>query len=108
MEYALKDWGELPSNIDFGNPEVNYFRTYQRVTVEGGLPLPKHQITLLLVGAKWPEEGWVEEIVSSLDAYHDGSFKQFFIMWIDGNGIKCHNCGHPYKGSGVHVCRRTE
>ena len=84
MEYVLQDWGIVPKEANFGSVDVNYYRVYQRTAVEPELRLTRLRITLYLVGAKWPADGWIEEIVSSLDANNTGSHRQFYIMWIDG------------------------
>ena len=67
----------------------------------------RHRIVLYLVGYSWPADGWIESIVSSLDTNFPGSYRQFFIMWIEGDNFVCHNCLLPFRGCAVHACRRT-
>ena len=107
MEYSLQEWGMVPTGANFGRAVVNFYRVYQRTAIEPELRAARHRIILYLVGTTWPADGWIEEIVSSLDANNTGSFRQFYIMWIGGEDFVCHNCGFPFRGSGVHVCRRT-
>ena len=107
MEYSLQEWGMVPTSANFGSAAVHYYRVYQRTTTDPELMAARHRIMLYLVGTTWPADGWIEKIVSSLDANNPGSYRQFYIMWIDGENFVCHNCGFPFRGNGVHVCRRT-
>ena len=107
IPYVKVGHGYYTAETDYQHGAVvREWRTYRQPLA----PLRKG-ITFYLVGNfdRWPHEDRLHAILGRLNELHDGTFRQYYVMWIAGWNCRCHNCEEVFgtNGEAIHMCRRT-